>query len=62
MALTPLEQKFKTEICERGSEIDPDEELDWNALSVGWALANGLSVDEAHDFARIVGYTYHYWT
>lgn len=61
MALSPTEQKFKDEICSRAEEIDPDKELDWYAMSIGWALANGLSIDDAAEFASKVRYTYHYW-
>lgn len=60
-ALTPLQQEFKNQVCDRSAEIDPDEGQDWYSLSLGWALAKGLSPDDAHSFAIEVRYTHHYW-
>lgn len=57
-ALLPL---FKSEICDQAQAIDPDEEMDWHAMSIGWAMAKGLSINEAGWFAGYVRYTLHYW-
>lgn len=43
------------------SKVDPDEELDWYALSVGFFIALGLDGDDSRDLAGIVRYTDHYW-
>ena len=47
---------FKTEVSDRATEIDPENALDWFALTMGWALAKGLTPDDAHAFALHVRY------
>lgn len=59
--MTDLEKEFKDTICALSEDIDPGEEHDWFALSLGWALAKGVSIEEAYDFALRVRYHYHYW-
>ncbi len=36
--------------------LDPDDEYDWYAITLGWAIAKGLNAQEAHWFAIIVRY------
>jgi len=48
---------FKTEVTDRSSEIDPGEEHDWLSLSIGWAIAKGLSPAETHEFALHLRYS-----
>lgn len=55
-----LVQKFKTEITTRAKEIDPGEEIDWFSMSLGWAIANGLTITEAHQFSIWLRYDLHY--
>lgn len=45
---------FKTECSDRSDEIDKDQELHWLALTVGWAIAKGISIPDAHDFASYI--------
>ncbi len=47
---------FKTEVTNRAKEIDPNSEMDWHALTVGWAIAKGMTPDDAHAFATFVRY------
>jgi len=54
--LSPLQAKFKSEVSDRAAEIDPSDEQDWFSLTLGWAIANGLSPDEAHSFASHIRY------
>lgn len=42
-------------------KIDPGEELDWFAMSLGFFLARGLSLDAAHAAALHARYEFHYW-
>jgi hypothetical protein len=64
-----LLEKFRTEVHDKASIIDPDNELYWKEITLGWALAQGLDgsveweTDEeaknnAHNFALYV----RYWT
>ena len=59
--LDSLAQVFKTEICDRSKEVDPENEYGWYELSLGWAIAKGLNIDDAHDFAIHVRYDLHYF-
>lgn len=62
-----LIEMYKTEICVEGplnpdehpvekpcigSLIDPGNQYDWHDMALGWAIAKGLSIDEAHRFAH----------
>lgn len=47
---------FKTECHDRAEEIDESNEQDWFSLTLGWAIAKGLSPDEAHKFALHIRY------
>lgn len=51
-----LVQEFKTEVNDKASEIDPHDEYCWSSLTAGWALANGLSPDDANEFASYIRY------
>jgi len=51
--LIPL---FKTECHYCSEEIDEYNEEDWRSLTIGWAIAKGLSPKEARDFARHIKY------
>ena len=52
---------FKVEVCDRFAEVDPHSEEDWYALSLGYFLAKGLSIEESRFTASKVRYTHHYW-
>lgn len=49
--------QFKTEISDRPDEIDPNQEYDWYAITLGWAIAKGLSPYNAHTFSLYIRYS-----
>lgn len=42
---------WREKICNHGEEIDPENELDWTALFIGFAIGMGLSIESATDYA-----------
>ena len=54
-------KSFKDEVCSFSTEIDPSNEQDWFSLSLGWAIAKGLTPDEAWQFSTWLRYTVHYY-
>jgi hypothetical protein len=52
-----LVKQFEKECHDRGAEIDPGDELCWRSLTVGWAIAKGLSPDDAGEFACYIRYS-----
>lgn len=48
---------FKSEVHDRATEIDPDDEHDWRSLTLGWALAKGMTPDEADEFSVYIRYS-----
>jgi hypothetical protein len=50
------EAMIKTELHDRGDEIDPESEYHWGTLTLGWLIANKFTPDEAHDFSRHIRY------
>lgn len=51
-----LREKFIKEIQPKIEEIDPNEERHWDDLIYGWALAQGIPVDDAYEFGwRLAG-------
>jgi hypothetical protein len=56
-----LVPQFKAEICDRSADVDPDSEYDWYAISLGWAIAKGLTPDDAGEFSIHVRYDLHYF-
>ena len=51
-----LIELFKTECHDRSSEIDTDNSQDWFSITLGWAIAKGLSPDDAYQFASYIRY------
>ena len=51
-----LTQLFKSEVSALSKEIDPNSSQDWYSLTIGWAIAKGLSPDDSHDFANHIRY------
>jgi hypothetical protein len=49
--LVELIPVFKAEVSDRSDEVDPSSSQDWFSLTLGWAIAKGLSPDDAHAFA-----------
>lgn len=53
-----LVEQFRAEVTERAEEVDPGGDYDWHDLTLGWALAKGLTPDASVKFAQYVtGYT-----
>jgi hypothetical protein len=51
-----LEQQFE-KISEIANEIDDESnDQDWYSLTLGWALAKGLTPIKAHEFAKHIRY------
>lgn len=48
---------FKTDVSDRATEVDPDNEQDWFSLTLGWAIAKGLTPRNAHSFACHIRYS-----
>lgn len=42
---------YKQEIDDRAEEIDPSNNEDWFSMTLGWAIAKGMSIDAAGSFA-----------
>lgn len=42
---------WKLEVCDWAGEIDPENEMDWHALFVGFAMGKGLSPADALDYS-----------
>jgi hypothetical protein len=67
MATGPITQQEKDaverfkEVCERSTTIDPGEEFDWYALSLGFFLACGLSSDASYRLSSWARYDQAYW-
>jgi len=57
-----VKERFRKEVCLRSLEIDPDDEIDWRDLSMGFFLACGLTIEQANVLASDVRYNEHYWT
>jgi hypothetical protein len=52
-----LSDQFTTECVNHHEVIDGPDGQDWYALSLGWAIAKGLSVTDGHKFAIWKRYT-----
>lgn len=53
--LEGLLDDYGTEILGRAEDIDPGNEEDWNSMTIGWAIAKGLTIDDAKAFAQEYG-------
>lgn len=51
-----LEALFKTEVDDKATEVDPSNSQDWFSITLGWAIAKGLSPEDAHEFAIHIRY------
>jgi len=54
------ENEFRKEVLDRVKQIDESEEQDWYSLTLGWAIAKGLTPGKAHDWSRYARYERHY--
>lgn len=51
-----LEDSFKADVHDKAAEVDPENEMHWGHLTIGYALGKGLSPVDAQDFARHIRY------
>jgi len=51
-----LIELLKKEVDDKSKEIDPNNEFDWYSLVIGWAIAKGLSPEEAIEFSTHIRY------
>jgi hypothetical protein len=51
-----LVKKFKTEVHDKAKQVDPEQEEDWKSLTIGWAIAKGLTTKSAREFALYIRY------
>lgn len=52
-----LKALFKTEVHDRASTVDDNDSQDWYSLTLGWAIAKGLTPADAHKFATHIRYS-----
>lgn len=48
--------EYKTNVCQKVEEVDPEFQHDWYSLCLGWAIGKGLKPSDAHEFAGHVSY------
>lgn len=58
--LPKLLKQFHDEISLKASEVDEASNQDWFSLSLGWAIAKGLSPEKAHEFSIFLRYDLDY--
>lgn len=46
--------KYKSEINDSAKLIDPFDKYNWGSLTLGWALAQGLSIKDSHKFLELL--------
>jgi hypothetical protein len=56
-----LFELFKSKVCMKEDKIDPNSELDWYSLSLGFFLALDITPDDAHELSIEARYNHHYW-
>lgn len=54
-------ERFRTEICRREDEVDPEGECDWYDLSIGFFIGIGVKPLNAHEYACEARYVHEYW-
>lgn len=59
MTTDELYADFKKNVYDKSEVIDPDEELMWDSLFMGYALAKGFTPSQAHDMTIYARYTLH---
>jgi len=47
---------FQVEVHDDSNNIDPENELEWYSLTVGWAIGKGIKPKDAHGFASYIRY------
>jgi hypothetical protein len=43
-------EAWATEICHKADILDPDNQLDWESMWIGFAIGKGLSINDAANF------------
>ena len=56
MKYAELVALFKKEVHDKARHIDPNNSEDWFSMTIGWAIAKGLSPARARTFACRVRY------
>lgn len=56
MTRDDLQALFKSEVNDKSEAVDPDNVQDWFSLTLGWAIAKGLTPEDAHAFALHIRY------
>jgi len=49
-----MREDYKENIHDKEKEIDPQRKMDWWDMAFGWALAKGMIVEEASEFATLM--------
>lgn len=51
-----MQKEFKAEIHDQAEKVDPENELDWFALTLGFAIGRGMTIEAAREFALHIRY------
>lgn len=43
---------WKTEVYDKGEEVDPFNDYIWRGVAVGWAIAKGMDIEQAQEFVN----------
>jgi hypothetical protein len=49
-AVASWRARMKEQLTDKAAQIDPDNEQDWESMGLGWALAQGMTINEAREF------------
>lgn len=49
-------EEFEREVHVKARQVDPSNEQDWYSITLGWAIAKGMSPRVAHTFATYIRY------
>ena len=45
-------ERWKQDVWDKQKDVDPENELYWSHLALGYFIGLGLSIDDAHDSVR----------
>ena len=43
---------WKMQVYDNSAEIDPNDEYTWRGVALGWALGQGMPLDQAQEFVN----------
>lgn len=43
---------WQLQVWDQSSEIDPDDEFVWRGVALGWAIGQGMPLDQAKEFVN----------